>query len=84
MIKKNSLLLEDAGINKDCSLILTIIDAPARNSGAAREKRVAIKDEAKVQIIYTLRNPASEVEGKENAEESELMINTSTKKEGGA
>jgi hypothetical protein len=64
ILKKSSLFLEDAGIKKDCNLIVTVSDKPVRSSdqAAAAKERRALKDEPKVQIIYTLRNPIEAVD----------------------
>lgn len=87
LIKKSSAYLEDVGITRDCHLIATVSDKPPRNaeqSAAAKERR-ALKDEPKVPIIYTLRNPEeAQIEAKEEPhveEGAEMMINTSEKQE---
>lgn len=59
-LKKNSALLDDAGVKERSHLIVSVLDKSAVKSAgagsAALERRRSTKDETKVPIIYTLRN----------------------------
>ncbi len=74
VLKKNTSFLEDSGIKDRSALILTILD---KAQTVPREKKIPAKDEPKIPIIYTLKNPLDQNEtSNPEAEEGATEINT--------
>ena len=57
ILKKNTAMLDEAGLRDKSTIIVTISDKIPSSSQSTRTKA---KDEPKVPIIYTLRAHASE------------------------
>lgn len=77
ILKKNSSFLEDSGIKDRSSLTVTILD---KAQSAPREKRIPAKDEPKIPIIYTLKNPLDLNESSNPEAEEVSEINTASAK----
>lgn len=66
ILKKNTAMLDEAGLRDKSTIIVTISDKIPSSSQSTRAKA---KDEPKVPIIYTLRAHASESQTNQDSEE---------------
>lgn len=66
ILKKNTAMLDEAGLRDKSTIIVTISDKIPSSSQSTRTKA---KDEPKVPIIYTLRAHASESQSNQDGEE---------------
>lgn len=66
ILKKNTAMLDEAGLRDKSTIIVTISDKIPSSSQSTRTKA---KDEPKVPIIYTLRAHASEGQTNQDGEE---------------
>ena len=66
ILKKNTAMLDEAGLRDKSTIIVTISDKIPSSSQSTRTKG---KDEPKVPIIYTLRAHASESQTNQDVEE---------------
>ena len=66
ILKKNTAMLDEAGLRDKSTIIVTISDKIPSSSQSTRAKA---KDEPKVPIIYTLRAHASESQTNQEGEE---------------
>ena len=66
ILKKNTAMLDEAGLRDKSTIIVTISDKIPSSSQSTRTKS---KDEPKVPIIYTLRAHASESQTNQDGEE---------------
>jgi hypothetical protein len=66
ILKKNTAMLDEAGLRDKSTIIVTISDKIPSSSQSTRAKA---KDEPKVPIIYTLRAHASESQNNQDGEE---------------
>lgn len=66
ILKKNTAMLDEAGLRDKSTIIVTISDKIPSSSQSTRTKA---KDEPKVPIIYTLRAHASETQSNQDGEE---------------
>lgn len=66
ILKKNTAMLDEAGLRDKSTIIVTISDKIPSSSQSTRTKA---KDEPKVPIIYTLRAHASESQTNQDGEE---------------
>jgi hypothetical protein len=66
ILKKNTAMLDEAGLRDKSTIIVTISDKIPSSSQSTRTKA---KDEPKVPIIYTLRAHASESQNNQDGEE---------------
>jgi hypothetical protein len=66
ILKKNTAMLDEAGLRDKSTIIVTISDKIPSSSQSTRTKA---KDEPKVPIIYTLRAHARESQSNQDGEE---------------